>query len=451
VEGISLIDLGTGKELHKLTIENIEQWRSEHHTFSPDGRFLASPISSFGGGGAAIWEVATGKLAKRLEMPYDGVRNTTFSADGRFLAGIPWEGILCVWNVDTGELAGRDLPGHWTPPSTIRFLPGDERLASAGDDSSVHLWNLKESEPERVLRHERHEGYLRMLRAMDVSPDGRYVASSCLDNTVRVWETVSGRELQRHPGHGNMGGRRSVRFTPDSRRLASWGDDMRLAIYGKPAANHRLKPGGVAVPAGGAADDPFGPQPGGDPFGGAERLSLDCGLFSPDGSRLVIAAKAMHVFETETGRELVKFARWERGPVHKLAISPDNQYALLVGWGYGDEIPTADGKTTREPIHRVQLRTLSDGKLVREMSREDGGWSAAAFSPDSRRAAIAVGKEKPRVAIVTIPEMQEIGRLDGLRSAPRALEFSHSGKLLAVSNGDTSIVVYDVDKLLAQK
>jgi WD40 repeat protein len=81
------------------------------------------------------------------------------------------------------------------------------------------------------------------------------------------------------------------------------------------------------------------------------------------------------------------------------------------------------------------------------MRREDGGWSAAVFSPDSRRAAIAVGKVKPRVAIVTIPEMTEIARIDDLRSAPRALEFSNSGKLLAVSNGDTSIVVYDLTRL----
>jgi WD40 repeat protein len=90
---------------------------------------------------------------------------------------------------------------------------------------------------------------------------------------------------------------------------------------------------------------------------------------------------------------------------------------------------------------------LSDGKLVGELDREDGGKSAAAFSPDSRRAAITVGESDPSVVVVNIPEMTEIARIDGFRELPHALEFSHSGKLLAVSNGNTSVVVYDRDTL----
>ena len=101
---------------------------------------------------------------------------------------------------------------------------------------------------------------------------------------------------------------------------------------------------------------------------------------------LLIAAKAMHVFDTATGGVDQVRSLGKQRPRTRLGISPDNQDPLLVGWGYGEEYSTADGKTPpRNSIHRVQLRKLSDGKLAGEFSRQDDGSSAAAFSPDSRR------------------------------------------------------------------
>jgi WD40 repeat protein/beta-lactamase regulating signal transducer with metallopeptidase domain len=440
VEGVRLIDLHSGKELHHLSMTD---WRGEYLTFSPDGQWLANPISPFSGGGVAMWEVKTGEFAKRLEMPYHGVRNVTFSPDGRFLAGIPWDAMLCVWNVTTGELAGRDLAGHQAPPNTLRFLPGDDRLATAGEDSTVHLWNVKNAELKHVLKHPPHGGYLRMIRGMDVSPDGRFIATSCLDNTVRVWAAETGQEVYTLPGHGELGGVRSVRFTPDNRRLVSWGDDMHLNVWevftGKALQEYRAQPSGEMLPDESEI---------GRPYGRRDAFQVDSGLLSPDASRLLVLGRNFHIFDVATGREMAKYQRREQTHVMKMTVSPDNQYLLMLTWGYGPEIPTVDGKTTREAIQRTELRRLSSGELLAEMDREDGAWpGAAAFSPDGRRAAITVGKEEARVVIVSVPELTEISRIDGFRAQPRALEFSHSGKLLAVANGDSSVVVYDLENL----
>jgi tetratricopeptide (TPR) repeat protein len=55
------------------------------------------------------------------------------------------------------------------------------------------------------------------------SPDGRRLASAGLDKTVRVWDAASGQELLALKGH--TGEVRGVAYSPDGRRLASasWG------------------------------------------------------------------------------------------------------------------------------------------------------------------------------------------------------------------------------------
>jgi len=435
--GVSLVDLLRGKVIQHFSLDGPESWRSHHVVFSPDGRMVATPIEEYYGGGVAIWEIGSGAFLKRLESGGRSVKRLAFSQDGRLITGTSFEPILCVWNVETGERFGRSLQGHTDPPSVLRFLPSDERLASASDDGTVHLWNLNSSKLNRIMTHEPDsKGHTRMIRGMDVSPDGKYIASSCLDNTVRVWESDTGRELHRVEGHGRLGGQRSVRFTPESKRLVSWGDDMRLHIVeldtGK-GTTEPLRPSGVNDPED-AADLRSGDI---GPVG--DRFHLESGMFSPDASRLVLLLKAAHVFDVKTRQEVLKF---EKSPGHSLqiAISGDNRYLLTLSWTQGKKLHDADA-------YQLELRTLGDGKVIKEINLPHSRFGIVAFSHDSRRAAIVAGRDSnSKILLLSIPELKEIGRINGLRGNPRTVEFSHSGKQLAVSNADTSIVLYDLEK-----
>ena len=443
-EAASLIDLGTGEESGRLAMPAGDGASWREIVFSPDGRLLATPASPRADGGVAVWEVASGKLVQRLKTLDGGTSSIAFSPDDRWLAAATGSSLISVWNVETGELLGRDLAGHQAPPDALRFFPEDERLASAGNGTTVRLWTLQSGALERVMKYARDpQSFAHEICALDVSPDGKRIATSSMDDAVRIWEAETGRELFRLPGHGPLNSRHALRFTSDSRRLVTWGEDMRVCAWdvqtGKALKEYALEPAGAEVVR-------TAKLPGAEVPRGRE-LGLRTGRFSDDASRLVVALKAMHVFDVDSGRELLKFEYPKLPILWHLAVSPDNEYALLVGFGYEYEVSPADGKQARKTIHRAELRQLSDGKLVGELDREDGGKSAAAFSPDSRRAAITVGESDPRVVVVKVPEMTEIARIDGLRELPHALEFSRSGKLLAVSHGDTSVVVYDVDKL----
>jgi len=80
----------------------------------------------------------------------------------------------------------------------------------------------------------------------------------------------------------------------------------------------------------------------------------------------------------------------------------------------------------------------------------EGGAGTATFSHDGRQAAITIGDDEPRVLILSVPELKEVARIVGMRGRPRAVEFSPSGKRLAVSNADTTVVVYDLEKLVGR-
>jgi WD40 repeat protein len=61
------------------------------------------------------------------------------------------------------------------------------------------------------------------------SPDGRRLASGSSDQTVKIWDTASGRELITLKGRA--GPARGVAFSPDGRCLASANGDGTITLW----------------------------------------------------------------------------------------------------------------------------------------------------------------------------------------------------------------------------
>ena len=75
--------------------------------------------------------------------------------------------------------------------------------------------------------------------------DGRTLASSSFDETIRLWDLETGKELRALRGH--RGAVNSLVFSADGKTLVSTGDDTTMLFWDVAAVTQRPKPKAVAL------------------------------------------------------------------------------------------------------------------------------------------------------------------------------------------------------------
>ena len=108
----------------------------------------------------------------------------------------------------------------------VAFSRDGRRLASTSRDGTVRLW---EADTGRELR--RFSGHRQMVSAVAFTPGGHAVSGSH-DHTVRVWDVGSGSELYGCRGH--TGAVLCVAVSPGGRTLASGGADSSIRLWQLP-------------------------------------------------------------------------------------------------------------------------------------------------------------------------------------------------------------------------
>ncbi len=206
---IKFWDIDTGEE---PTVVHDHEDDVRSVAFSPDSARLATCSRST----VTLWDVVTGAELISLHAHEGEVHQVVFSADGAQLASVSDRRVI-LWDADTGQKLTTVARSDQAPLRSVALSPGGGRLVAASRDSIRFYDATTGKELTRIELGDRHSRGLSPFGPMALSPDGRRLASG--GNPIRVWDASTGAQELALTGHDDYV--TAIVFSPDGARLAS--------------------------------------------------------------------------------------------------------------------------------------------------------------------------------------------------------------------------------------
>jgi WD40 repeat protein len=186
-------------------------------------------------------QTATSKDQTSTQLHKDGVTSVAFAPDGKSLASGSYDDTLRVWQVPARPYTGSlDNPvifqARQARVSAVAYVVSADALdgrtlASAGDDNTIKLWDT----PTGRVKGAPLKGHTSYVTSLALSPDGNTLASGSWDKTIRLWDVQ--RPEPGPLGDGILGKHDKyvtcVAFSPvvGANLLASGGYDNKIRLW----------------------------------------------------------------------------------------------------------------------------------------------------------------------------------------------------------------------------
>lgn len=188
---------------------------------SNDGQFLLSDD----GNRLVLWDVARGVPLRVIENAHSSdILGCAISPDNTWGISGGEDGVLRLWNLANGKLM-RKLEGHSRAIWRCAISPDGQWIVTASSDHSLRVWDFASGATRFVLT-----GHNDQVNSCAISPDGRYIASASADGTARLWHAQNGSGHMTLNGHGDSSVL-ACAFSPDGRILATGAYDKKIKLW----------------------------------------------------------------------------------------------------------------------------------------------------------------------------------------------------------------------------
>jgi WD40 repeat protein/tRNA A-37 threonylcarbamoyl transferase component Bud32 len=298
-----------------------------------------------------------------------------------------WDRLNYLNNLPLASVAA-----HPPRAEQVRYVPGSNgtQAVSAGWDMHAKLWDLSAAEP--ALIRSMPSEY--KIRALDVSPDGKFIATGNDAGILTLWNLASGVPLWSAQRHTSA--ILTMKFSPDGSQLATGGSDFSVMIWDLTTREPRLASRqtywvwDLAFSADGRqlligtefgdatlfeleADPKSSAQPPAPRRVWTAALGRDNAIFSvlilPNGKQVLLGTYSGRIAQVDSGSgEVVGVFSGHSAGVRSLSLSPD-----------GNQLVTSGNDNT------IMLWDLQSGRSTQTLRGHSASVTAAEFSPDGSR------------------------------------------------------------------
>lgn len=305
--------------------------------------------------------------------------------------------------VASASTAPQVLRGHTGAVSSIDVSHDGRLIATGSLDRTVRLWDAQTSKPAQTLQGHQAEVY-----AVAFSPNDRLLASSSYDGRVMLWDVKAGKLLRTLEIKGWS---TAIAFSPDSRQLAVGSQERNIVIYDA---------------QGGKVLRTF-----------ETRGSINTLAFSPDGRYLASANSSIALWNLQTG-QIIKTLRGHQGSIMSISFSKDGH---LLASASRDKTARLWNVETGESMKTFETLTPIAVSYAPQPIKRKMPVTAVAFSPDGKLLAMTTGRA---VHVWNASTGDQIRILEGHTESITGAVFFPDGNSLASSSLDGTVRIWSL-------